>query len=130
MTDTDRIVDPDNPASILEAKEEDRDRSLEDFSTAVGRLLQWFIDADNLSLSRIGFRVLIATHKLRPDLIGGMSFEEVSRKCGFGRSAAHKLSRELESIFQLHGVHDRSQVARAKYRKARRRTLGLAGAAS
>lgn len=58
-----------------------------DFSAATGRLLAWYIEGP--TLAGIGLRVLVSVHKLRPDLIGGMSFREISAPAGFCRSAAH-----------------------------------------
>lgn len=122
--DSRNVVDPNNPADQLEAAELEAapaKRTDEDVATAIGRLLTWLLDADKLS--SMGFRVLVAAHKLRPDLIGGISLADIAEFDGqcFGRSAAHKLSRELETLFAIHGIHDRSAAARRKYRTAFRR---------
>ena len=101
-------------------------RSEDEFATAMGRLLAWLMDADRLS--GMGFRVLIAAHKLRPDLAGGISLQDIAEFDGqaYGRSAAHKVSADFERTFGVHGRHDRSPAARAKYREAYRRSQGTA----
>ena len=119
MIDPDSMSDGHDPASDLEEKEATVDRPIEDYSAAVGRVLAWFVEGTNLA--QIGLRVLVATHKLRPDLIGGMAFEEISAMAGFGRSAAHNLSDDFEKTFPVRGIHDRSTLARAHYRDARRK---------
>jgi hypothetical protein len=120
MIDPESMSDGRTPASELEAKEEAKDRPAEDYSAAVGRVLSWFLEGQ--SLAQIGLRVLVATHKLRPDLIGGISFQQISQMAGFGRSAAHNLSTEFERNFPVRGIHDRSTLARAHYRESHQKT--------
>jgi hypothetical protein len=121
MIDPEQMTDGRDPASELEAKEEGADRPIEDYSAAVGRVLSWFLEGQ--TLAQIGLRVLVATHKLRPDLIGGMSFQEIAGFAGFGRSAAHNLSEDFEKCFPVRGIHDRSTLARTRYRDAAKKRL-------
>ena len=120
MIDPEFLLDEhDDPASALEAKEEAvevSDRTSEDFSAAIGRLLAWYLEGGTLAM--IALRVLVSVHKLRPDLIGGMSFQEIAGKAGQGRSAAHNLSEEFEQYFPIRGRLDRSELARLRYRRS------------
>lgn len=123
MIDPESMSDGRTPASELEAKEETdqaaNERRAEDYKAAGGRILAWFLEGT--TLAQIGLRVLVATHKLRPDLIGGISFAEISQMAGFGRSAAHNLSTEFERLIPVRGIHDRSNQARAHYREGQKR---------
>jgi hypothetical protein len=88
-----------------------------DFLTAIGRLTQFFLEGKKLS--QIGLRVLVAVHKLRPDLIGGISFQEISQMAGFGRSATHNLSESFETFFPVGKMRlDRSARARRAYARS------------
>jgi hypothetical protein len=96
-----------------------------DFRAAMGRFLQWFIEGK--TTGQIGLRVLVATHKLRPDLIGGISFQDIAGQAGYGRSAAHNLSEDFEKFFPVGRMRlDRSAIARAAYARshARRNAQG------
>jgi hypothetical protein len=121
MIEPEAIFDEHDPASDLEEREEREhekavDRPVEDYSAALGRLLAWLLEGP--TTAGIGLRTLVAVHKVRPDLIGGLSFEEISAMAGFGRSAAHNLSEDFERTFPgIHGRFDRSETARAAYRK-------------
>lgn len=94
-----------------------------DFLTATSRLLQWFLEGP--TTAGIGLRVLVATHKLRPDLIGGMSFREIAGQAGFCRTAAHNLSEDFEKTFPVGRTRlDRSAIARLAYAKSHARRNG------
>jgi hypothetical protein len=120
VIDPEFLLDEHDPASDLEAKEEKveaSDRTSADYSAAVGRLLAWFLEGQNLA--QIGLRVLVCIHKLRPDLIGGMSFQEISAQAGHGRSAAHNLSEDFERTFPIGQMRlDRSDLARLRYKRS------------
>lgn len=112
------------PRDFLEEDEEqqthaDSGISQEDMAFAIGRMLAWMVEGR--SLASVGNRVFIVAHKIRPDIINGMSLDGIARMSGQGRSAAHKLSKEFEQIFQVHGIHDRSAEARKKYAESWRR---------
>ena len=118
---TELIADGHDPASDLEEREEREhgqtvDRPAEDYAAAIGRVLAFFLEGQ--TLGQIGMRVLVAVHKLRPDLIGGMSFQEIAAQAGQGRSAAHNLSEEFEQYFPIRGRLDRSELARLRYRRS------------
>jgi hypothetical protein len=118
-------TDYSNPRSLLEEKEQEADESTTQddptaMATALGRVLAWLLEAP--SLPKVGFRAYVIAHKLRPDLIGGMSFADMAQQLGQGRSSAHKLSKEFATIFGVRGMHDKSEEARRKYRQAWRRT--------
>lgn len=118
-------IDYDDPRAILEAEEMRADMSPCDVDTiamgaALGRVLAWLLEAP--SLNKVGFRAYVIAHKLRPELIGGMSFADMANKLGQGRSSAHKLSKEFASIFGIRGLNDKSDDARRKYRQAWRRS--------
>jgi hypothetical protein len=72
----------------------------------------------------IGLRVLVSVHKLRPDLIGGMSFAEIAGQAGQGRTAAHNLSEDFEQVFPVRGRLDRSTLARLRYARSHGRAKG------
>ena len=112
------ISDPNDPHSVLEASDERNDDARE---TAVmfGRILAWLLDAK--TLSHIGFRAMILAYKMRPDLIGGRTLDQIGRILGHGRSSAHKLSKELEDTFGLRGINDKSDRARQIYSAVWRR---------
>lgn len=115
------------PRDFLE-QDEERDNAAErpidhnDMAFAIGRMLAWMLEAR--SIVAVGNRVHIAAHKLRPDLVKGMSLDGIAKKSGQRRSAAHKLSKEFEQIFGIHGIHDRSEEARKKYAESWRRVNG------
>lgn len=116
-------TDYSDPRSLLEEKEQQAEESTQDeaaMATAFGRVLAWLLEAP--SLHKVGFRAYVIAHKLRPDLIGGMSFADMAQQLGQGRSSAHKLSKEFATIFGVRGMHDKSDDARRKYRQAWRRT--------
>lgn len=106
---------------MLEESEQEAERSPHDLNTsdmgnALGGLLVWLLEAK--TLSAVGFRARILTHKLRPDLIDGMTLEQIAAETGHGRSYAHKLSKALSATLGVKGMHDRSEEARKKYREA------------
>lgn len=109
-------VDYSDPRKLLEESEEGPATDHAELATAVGRLVAWLLEGGNLGL--IGFRAYVVAHKLRPDLINGMSLDCIARKLGHGRSSAHKLSKDLTEVFQIRGINDRSEAARQKYREA------------
>jgi len=91
-----------------------------EFKTAIGRLCQYFLEGR--TTAGIGLRVLVAIHELRPDLIGGISFAEISAMAGFGRSATHNLSEDFENFFPVGKMPlDRSAKARRAYRLSHHR---------
>jgi hypothetical protein len=122
MIDPEEILDDHDPVSEIEAMEEREakeaavDKTPEEYSAATGRLLAWLLEG--MTLGQIGLRVLVAIHKLRPDLIGGMSFAEISAMAGFGRSAAHNLSDDFEKTFPIRGRLDKSELARLRYKRS------------
>jgi len=117
VIDPEEILEMHDPASDLEEREETVDRPIEDYSAAMGRLLSWFLEKRTLAM--IGHRVLVATHKLRPDLIGGKSFQEIAGQSGFCRSAAHNLSEDFEQVFPIGKTRlDRSRLARLRYARS------------
>lgn len=116
------------PRSMME-EEEDQERQEDahgmdhnEMAFAFGRVLAWLLEGK--SLAAVGTRVFVAAHKIRPDIIQGRSLDSIAKMSGQGRSAAHKLSKDFEAIFQVHGIHDRSEEARRKYSEAWQRTNG------
>ncbi len=90
-----------------------------DLLSAIGRLLAWYLEGEKLS--QIGLRTLVSIHKLKCDLIGGISFQEIAEQAGYGRSAAHNLSASFEATFPTgRGRLDRSSIARNHYAYARK----------
>lgn len=116
---THESVDRNNPRSLLEASEEEPEPSHNDLAFAFGRVLAWLLDAK--TLNGVGFRAYIFAHKIRPDLIKGMTLDEIASILGHGRSSSHKLSKELEMVFGIRGLNDRSDAARKKYRESWKR---------
>lgn len=112
-------VDRNNPRSLLEESEEAPEPSHHDLAFAFGRVLAWLLDAK--TLNGVGFRAYIFAHKIRPDLIKGMTLDEIASILGHGRSSSHKLSKELELVFGIRGMNDRSDQARKKYKQAWKR---------
>ncbi len=118
----DEPADYSDPRALLEEKEQEQsthDLDSVAMATVFGRVFAWVLAAP--SLEKMGFRVHVAAHKLRPDLIGGMSFEKMASMLGQGRSSAHKLSKEFSETFGVRGMLDKSDDARRKSREAWRR---------
>ena len=91
-----------------------------ELKTAVGRILAWYLEGEKLS--QVGLRVLTSVHKLRADLVGGISFAEIGRQAGFGRSAIHNLSLSFEATFPTGKMRlDRSARARRAYARSHHR---------
>lgn len=116
---TNNLVDRNDPRSVLEEAEETTEPNHHEMAFALGRLLAWMLDGK--TFSSVGFRAYILAHKIRPDLINGMTLDDISKHMGHGRSSGHKLSKELEMTFRIRGLNDRSQAARLKYRQSWRR---------
>lgn len=115
-------IDHSTPRDILEESEELPEASHDELATVVGRILAWILEGG--TLGTVGLRAYILAHKIRPDLIGGMSLDKMAAKLGHGRSSAHKLSKDLSAVFGIRGINDRSETARQKYREAWARTHG------
>jgi len=104
MIEPDQLTDGHDPASDLEEKEEVVERPAETHAAAVGRLIAWMLQGE--SLAQIGTRALVATHCLRPDLIGHMSVREISAIAGFAKSTAGRLCKDFEQTVALHDPLD------------------------
>lgn len=120
-------TEPRNPRSLLEEEEDEMRQEAHgvdhtEMAFAIGRMLAWLLEGK--SLAAVGNRVFVVAHKIRPDIINGMSLDGIAKMSGQGRSAAHKLSKEFEAIFGVHGIHDRSAEARKKYSEAYHRVNG------
>lgn len=110
-------AEEDDPRSILEKREDTPESYHEELAFALGRLLVWLLQAQKLPL--IGQRVYIAAYKIRPDLVGGATLEQIAKLTGHGRSKAHNLSRELSDMFGVRGLNDRGdQLSTPRYRRA------------
>jgi len=81
----------------------------------MGRLLAWILEGN--SYSSIGYRAMILAYQIRPELIGGKTLAEIGKPLGYGRSASHKLSKELEQVFSIRSINSKSDPARITYRK-------------
>jgi len=110
------------PATILEDAERIPESRHEELAHALGRLLAWLLEGKKLPA--IGFRVMILAYKIRPDLIGGATLDQIASMRGYGRSAAHNLSRQLEQTFGARGINDRSVSVRKIYSKIWQRKHG------
>ena len=108
-------IESSDPRSIFE-KSEEIDAELLEERFAFGRMLGWILDARTLAVA--GFRAHLVAYKIRPDLIDGASLDAISRRLGYGRSASHKLSKELTRIFGVRGLNDRSERACRAYAAA------------
>jgi hypothetical protein len=109
--------DSSDPRSILEEKESEHENTHEELAFALGRLLVWLLEAQDIHL--IGQRVYVAAYKLRPDLIGGATLQDIAKMTGHGRSKAHNLSRELSDILGIRGLNDRGdKLSTPRYRRA------------
>ena len=91
-----------------------------DLRAALGRIFCWLLEGQRVS--QVGLRLLVFVHAHRPDLIGGISFEEISQMAGFGRSAAHNISTDLERLWPVGPTRlSRSARARRAYRLSHHR---------
>lgn len=116
-------IDANDPRRILEANEEHENQTEErEAAFALGRILGWTLDAR--SLSQIGIRVLVASRKIRPDLVAGISLSDIAIKTGVGRSAIHKISKDFESVFGFRGTLDKSVATRSALSESWRRKNG------
>lgn len=74
------------PRSILENVEKIPDPSHEELAYALGRLLAWILEPGRLT--QIGERAIIVGFKIRPDLIGGATLDEIAKRRGCGVAGA------------------------------------------
>lgn len=103
-----------NPASQLEEREEAAQQ--DEVAFVFGRLLSWLFQGR--SLEHVGFRAHILAYHLRPDLIQGMTLEEIAGKMGHGRSHAHNLSTELSLTFGIRSRNQHRQNPPSSYSRA------------
>ncbi len=104
----------DNPRDALERQEE---QALEDeLAFAFSRILSWLLSARSVEL--VGFRAYVLAHKLRPDLIKGMTLQEIGELVSQGRSNAHNLSKELTLTFGIRGRNEQSDASKRERAKA------------
>lgn len=111
-----------DPRTILEEKEATPESNHEELAFALGRLLAWMIAAGKPA--KVGKRAYVLCYKLRPDLIDGMTLEEIGRLCGKAagakskRSDTHNLSKELSDFFGIRGLNDRGdKLSTERYRR-------------
>ncbi len=114
----DEQIDYDDPRSILESQETQAtpSPSINEYIAALSRMLAWQIDGGKPHL--IGMRTLVICHTINPEIINGMTLEEIGAIFGYGRSAIHKISNDFTSTFNVHGLHQRSKETKAKLSKA------------
>jgi AraC-like DNA-binding protein len=116
--------DYDDPRAILEREESETEtiNSTIDFVSMISRLIAWQVEGKKLH--SIGMRTLVICHTIRPDIIAGMTLDQIAQRCGYGRSAVHKLSKDFRDNFHFHGtqIHERSQEVRAKLSRAWHKT--------
>ena len=67
-----------------------RDEAIAMAAEVIGRLLVWM--ADGRSLEARGLRACVALYCIRPDLVEGMTLEQLGELAGCSRQAVHKLA--------------------------------------
>jgi hypothetical protein len=76
-------------AEATDIAAEARNQALE----VITRLLIWIAEAGDTQGR--GLRATIMLHCVRPDLIGGVTLEQIGDAAGISKQAAHKLAREF-----------------------------------
>lgn len=130
----DRVIDYNDPRSILEAQEEEAESMAQSqvkqpatqprndaaIAAALGRIFAWMIDAKHVSA--IGQRAMVAAYVLRPDLVDGATLDKIAKAAGQGRSAVHKLKKDFQEMFGVSCKNDKPKSAIKKYKEAWRRS--------
>lgn len=107
-----------DPRSALELKEEasadtESVSPSDEFAFAFGRLLIWILDGK--TPHRIALRAVIATYKVRPDLLEHASLESIGKQFGCSRRNVSMLSCAFTDTFDFHLLNERNAIARRSY---------------
>ncbi len=112
-------VDHRTPRDELEENEEVHDQA-EMPADALRHIFAWMLDGK--SLAAVATRTYVVAYMVSPDVIDGMTLNQIAQMSGHGRSATHNLAHEFEQIFKVKSPHARSEEARKRcadaYRKA------------
>lgn len=108
-------IETKNPRGIMEDEEVQREKTIqaaamEQAGFAMGRVLIWILSAG--ALESVGLRAYVVVYKLRPDLINGMTLDEIAGLRGVGRSFTHKLAKDFTDTFAINGINSRSVQTR------------------
>jgi AraC-like DNA-binding protein len=111
-------IDYSTPRTILENQEEESSssHSIEEYVSALSRILAWQIEGKKTHL--IGLRTMVICHAINPEIIEGMTLDDIAKAFGYGRSAVHKISNDFTTTFNVYGIHQRSKETKKKLSQA------------
>ncbi len=100
-------VDYSDPRSILEAEEldvQDPD-AIREQADNLSRIIFWILEGKGLVA--VATRAYVAAHVVAPDVVAGITLQQISSLSGAGPGAAQGLAREFEGRFGIRSIPDR-----------------------
>lgn len=105
-------IEYNDPRRIAEAAEEIEvpAEDLTAISEAMTRLMSWCLEAR--SPGDVGFRVYAVAYVLYPQLLNGVSLEQIAKLRGHGRSAVNRHTSKVAEILGVRGQLQKSETHR------------------
>lgn len=112
-----------NPRESIEAAESEAELSLQHAANnqaafVLGRVLIWMLSTGPKgtlgTLESIGVRACVVAYKLRPDLINGMTLNDIATMRSCSDQFVHKLAKEFSETFDAKGMNGKSLMHRKR----------------
>ena len=116
-------VDHRTPRDEIEEREEETAHT-DMPADALRHIFAWMLDGK--SLAAVATRTYVVAYMVSPDVIAGMTLNQIAQMSGHGRSATHNLAKEFEQFFRVKSPHARSEEARQRCAEAYRKANGTA----